>query len=163
MFFLLTTFSLIHELLSITSGIIYIWLEIVIWMKIILQTKQLKILSIFLLSRNAIIRNILILTLLCGFFPSTIFTRSFSKCPSACICDLDKSGRYLTQCRNTNMREVPTSEIDEKMEIIEIENPGHVITIGNIFTNFKKLEILRITNSGVPAIGMVRKWHEQST
>lgn len=111
------------------------------------------------LSRNAIVRRgLLVLALLACLGPSAIDTSILGKCPNKCICDLDKGGRYMTRCYNTNLREWPTSQIDQKMEIIEIENPTHVITIGyHIFQELKKLEILRIRNSGVPAIGMVRK------
>lgn len=92
-----------------------------------------------------------------AILPSSILSRSFSKCPTMCRCDLDISGRYYTLCENGNMTELPTNQIDEKMEIIIIHNPGHTITIGNIFSSFRKLEILRIIDSSVPAIGMVRR------
>lgn len=87
--------------------------------------------------------------------PSGVLTRSFSKCPDngVCRCDLDDIGRYITVCANGNMTEIPTNQIDEKMEIIIVHNPLHTITIGNIFTNFKKLQVLRITESNIPAIG----------
>jgi hypothetical protein len=91
--------------------------------------------------------------------PENVLTKSLGNCPDngVCRCDLeDITGRYITICENGNMTEIPTNQIDEKMEIIIIHNPKNTITIGNIFGKFKKLEVLRIIDSSVPAIGMVK-------
>jgi hypothetical protein len=101
----------------------------------------------------------ILLSTLLFVLPSNVLSKSLSKCPAMCRCDLDVTGRYYTLCENGNMTELPTSQIDEKMEIIIIHNPGSTITIGNIFSSFKKLEILRIIDSSVPAIGTVREDH----
>ena len=89
--------------------------------------------------------------------PFTI-TSSLSKCPIKCTCDLDQSGRYYTACLKGNMEQIPINELDKKMEIIVIQNPKHTLQIGHLFTEFKKLEILRIIDANVPAIGMHSFW-----
>lgn len=89
--------------------------------------------------------------------PFTI-TSSLSKCPKDCSCDLDPSGRYYTACIKGNMEQIPINELDKKMEIIVIQNPKNTLQIGHLFTDFKKLEILRITDANVPAIGMHSFW-----
>lgn len=97
---------------------------------------------------------LLLFTLL---LPFTI-TSSLSKCPKECTCDLDPSGRYYTACLKGNMEQIPINELDKKMEIIIIQNPKNTLQIGHLFTEFKKLEILRITEANVPAIGMHSFW-----
>lgn len=87
-----------------------------------------------------------------------VFTSSLSKCPDECTCDLDPSGRYYSACLKGNMEQIPINELDKKMEIIFIQNPRHTLQIGHLFTDFKKLEILRITDANVPAIGMHSFW-----
>jgi hypothetical protein len=136
-------------LLTITSGVIYF---------IIFSMENYNCAVVSLSRRNAIVRRVvLVLALLGCLCPPTIFTSSLGKCPKKCICDLDIGGLYMTRCVRANLREWPTNDIDRKMEIIEIENPSHVITIAHhIFDGLKDLKILRIRNSGVPAVGMVR-------
>lgn len=95
--------------------------------------------------------------LLILWLPFTI-TSSLSRCPKDCDCDLDPTGRYFTACMKGNMEQIPISEIDKRMEIIIIQNPKHKLTIGHLFTDFKKLEILRITDANVPAIGEHSFW-----
>jgi Leucine-rich repeat (LRR) protein len=90
--------------------------------------------------------------------PSTINSSSLSRCPKDCICDLDVSGRYVTACIDANLKQIPINEMDKKMEIIIIQNPKTTLTIGHLFSDFRKLEILRITDANVPAIGMHSFW-----
>lgn len=90
--------------------------------------------------------------------PSTITSSSLSRCPKDCTCDLDTSGRYVTACVTGNLKQIPVNELDRKMEIIIIQNPKNTLTIGHLFSDFKKLEILRITDANVPAIGMHSFW-----
>jgi len=98
--------------------------------------------------------TVLLFTLL---LPFTI-TSSLSRCPKDCTCDLDPTGRYFTACFKGNLQQIPINEIDKKMEIIIIQNPRHTLTIGHLFGDFRKLEILRITDANVPAIGMHSFW-----
>lgn len=89
--------------------------------------------------------------------PFTI-TSSLSRCPKECTCDLDQTGRYYTACLRGNMDHIPINDIDKKMEIIIIQNPKNKLTIGHLFSEFRKLEILRITDANVPAIGEHSFW-----
>lgn len=89
--------------------------------------------------------------------PFTI-TSSLSRCPKECTCDLDPTGRYYTACLKGSMEKIPINDIDKKMEIIIIQSPKNKLTIGHLFSEFKKLEILRITDANVPAIGEHSFW-----
>lgn len=72
----------------------------------------------------------------------------------SCFCDLDPSGRYYTECNEPkDMNEFEPREFDEKMEVIIVRKPFHTLTIGPLFSGFKKLETLRIIGANVPAIG----------
>lgn len=86
------------------------------------------------------------------------FTSSLSQCPSECTCDLDSSGRYFTACVASNMKQIPINELDRKMEIIIIQSPKNTLQFGHLFSDFKKLEVLRITDANVPAIGQHSFW-----
>uniref|UniRef100_A0A336LUR9 CSON001459 protein n=1 Tax=Culicoides sonorensis TaxID=179676 RepID=A0A336LUR9_CULSO len=57
-----------------------------------------------------------------------------------------------------NMNFIPTEEIDPNVDVIEIVGPNNDLIIGPIFTKFKKLEVLRIIESNVPAIGTHSLW-----
>lgn len=98
--------------------------------------------------------GLLLFTLL---LPFTI-TSSLIRCPKSCTCDLDHVGRYYTKCVGGDLKQIPINEIDKKIEIIIIQNPKHKLTIGHLFTDFKKLELLRITDANVPAIGEHSFW-----
>lgn len=100
--------------------------------------------------------RILVLFMLLQF----VITGSVSKCPKECICDLDDSGRYFTNCQNATFKQIP--DIDLKMEIIVIQKPAYTLTIGPIFLAFKKLEVLRINNAFIPAIGSRSFWGVKS-
>lgn len=97
-------------------------------------------------------RALLLFTLL---LPYTI---SLSRCPNGCTCDLNTSGRYYTSCINPKFDHIPINDLDKKMEIIIIQNPRYKLTIGQLFTEFKNLEILRINDANVPAIGQHTFW-----
>lgn len=99
-------------------------------------------------------RVFLLFTLL---LPFTI-TSSLSRCPKECKCDLDSIGRYYTLCVNSNFKQIPIPDLDTKMETIVIQSPQNTLMIGYLFENFKKLEILRITDANVPAIGKHSFW-----
>lgn len=60
------------------------------------------------------------------------------------------------------MKALPIQSFDEDVEVIIIRGPNNHLHIGPIFTAFKKLEVLRITNSNVPAIGLHSFWGVQS-
>lgn len=56
------------------------------------------------------------------------------------------------------MSEFEPRDFDEKMEVIIVRDPKHTLTIGPLFSPFKKLETLRITGANVPAIGHRSFW-----
>ena len=103
-----------------------------------------------------LVKTFLLFTLL--LFPLTTTASSVANCPKECACDLDPSGRYYTACLKGSFKQIPISELDKKMEIIVIQNPKYTLTIGPLFNDFKKLEILRINEANVPAIGMYSFW-----
>jgi len=90
--------------------------------------------------------------------PFTITSSALTKCPKDCDCGLDRSGRYFTTCLQGNMRQISADEFDPKMEVIIIQNPKNMLTIGPLFQSFKKLEVLRIVDANVPAIGRFSFW-----
>jgi Leucine-rich repeat (LRR) protein len=71
---------------------------------------------------------------------------------------MDPRGYYYTACIKGNLEQIPINDIDSKMEIIIIQNPKNKLTIGHLFTGFKSLKILRITDANVPAIGQHTFW-----
>lgn len=56
------------------------------------------------------------------------------------------------------MKQISIKDFDEEINIIVIRKPKNTLTIGPVFQALKKLEILRITESNVPAIGMHSFW-----
>lgn len=56
------------------------------------------------------------------------------------------------------MKQIPIKEFDEEINVIVIRKPKNVLTVGAVFQTLKKLEILRITEANVPAIGMHSFW-----
>ncbi|XP_070496692.1 chondroadherin-like isoform X2 [Chironomus tepperi] len=83
---------------------------------------------------------------------------SLSKCPLDCYCDLDPTGRYYTECNEPNFSEFKDTDYDRKMEVIIIRDPKHPLTIGPVFSRFKKLETLKIVGANIPAIGERSFW-----
>lgn len=57
-----------------------------------------------------------------------------------------------------NMKQVPIKEFDEEINVIVIRKPKNTLTLGALFQSLKKLEILRIIESNVAAIGMHAFW-----
>lgn len=57
------------------------------------------------------------------------------------------------------MKQIPIKELDEEINVIIIRKPKNIIgSIGAVFQTFKKLEIIRIIDSNVPAIGVHAFW-----
>ncbi|XP_063700255.1 insulin-like growth factor-binding protein complex acid labile subunit [Culicoides brevitarsis] len=84
-------------------------------------------------------------------------TANMRKCPEECTC-MEDHDRYVTMCYQGNMTSIPTDDIDPNVDVIEIIGPKNDLIIGPIFTVFKKLEVLRIIDSNVPAIGTHSLW-----
>jgi hypothetical protein len=55
-------------------------------------------------------------------------------------------------------KSIPVEDIDSKTQVIIIRSSKHTLTIGPIFREFKKLQILRINDCNVPAIGVASFW-----
>lgn len=56
------------------------------------------------------------------------------------------------------MKQVPIKEFDEEINVIVIRKPKNTLALGALFQSLKKLEILRIIESNVAAIGMHAFW-----
>uniref|UniRef100_A0A1B0EYS2 Uncharacterized protein n=2 Tax=Phlebotomus papatasi TaxID=29031 RepID=A0A1B0EYS2_PHLPP len=56
------------------------------------------------------------------------------------------------------MNEIPVTSIDRDTQVIVIRGPKNHISIGPIFKDFRYLEVLRVTDSLVPAIGQHTFW-----
>jgi hypothetical protein len=56
------------------------------------------------------------------------------------------------------MKQIPIKEFDEEINVIIIRKPKNTLTLGAVFQSLKKLEILRIVESNVAAIGMHSFW-----
>jgi hypothetical protein len=57
-----------------------------------------------------------------------------------------------------SMKQIPIKEFDDEVNVIVIRKPKHSLQVGAVFQSLKKLEILRIIESNVPAIGMHSFW-----
>lgn len=55
-------------------------------------------------------------------------------------------------------RAIPVHDFDREVEVILIHGSKNALTIGPILQTFSKLEVLKITNANVPAIGMNSFW-----
>lgn len=82
------------------------------------------------------------------------------RCPKVCTCSL-KSGKKTVYCTSGDMQVIPVSEMDINTHVLIVDAPPHAsnnVTIGRIFLKFNNLEVVRIRNSGVPAIGDSSFW-----
>ncbi|XP_062705897.1 insulin-like growth factor-binding protein complex acid labile subunit [Aedes albopictus] len=80
------------------------------------------------------------------------------RCPTDCECNLDQRGLYQTVCSRVQWRTVPVQDFDKDVEVILIRSSKNSLTIGPVFQSLSKLEMLKITNANVPAIGMNSFW-----
>lgn len=79
-------------------------------------------------------------------------------CPVECVCSLDEKGRIQNICNRGGWQGIPISSLDSNVEVLIIRGPRNYITIGPIFDKFKHLEVLRITDSNVPSVGINSFW-----
>ncbi|KAH8246542.1 hypothetical protein KR038_011733 [Drosophila bunnanda] len=89
-----------------------------------------------------------------------MFSNTRRKCPIECQCSMDESDRYQAICTKAgglNALLTP-NELDIDVKVIVIRGPRNSITIGPALRQFMKLEILRITESNLPAIGAESFW-----
>ena len=80
------------------------------------------------------------------------------ECPDECECDLDEKGRYRSSCTKGGWKAIPISSFDENVEVVVVRGARNFLTIGPIFLPLKKIEILKITEANVPAIGEKSFW-----
>ncbi|XP_017033922.1 insulin-like growth factor-binding protein complex acid labile subunit isoform X2 [Drosophila kikkawai] len=88
-----------------------------------------------------------------------MFSNTRRKCPIECQCSMDESDRYQAICTKGGLNSLLTpNELDIDVKVIIIRGPRNSITIGPALRQFMKLEILRITESNLPAIGAESFW-----
>ncbi|XP_055597298.1 leucine-rich repeat-containing protein 15-like [Uranotaenia lowii] len=85
-------------------------------------------------------------------------SQALKRCPTDCECNLDQRGLYQTICTKVEWRSIPVHDLDREVEVIHIKGSKNSLNIGPIFQTFSKLEVLKITNANVPAIGMNSFW-----
>lgn len=83
-------------------------------------------------------------------------------CPTQCSCKQNERGKRKVSCVKGGMVDpIPTSNMDQGMEVLEIsapDNKWNVLTISAIFQRFRSLEELHIVRSTVFHIGMHAFW-----
>ncbi|EDW39743.1 GL14642 [Drosophila persimilis] len=88
-----------------------------------------------------------------------LFSNTRRKCPAECQCSMDDLDRYQAICTKGGLNSLlSASELDVDVKVIIIRGPWNSITIGPALRQFMKLEILRITDSNMPAIGAESFW-----
>lgn len=87
---------------------------------------------------------------------------SIALCPVRCSCKQSERGKRKVSCTKGGMVDpIPTSNMDQGMEFLEISAPDdkwNMLTIGAIFQRFKSLEEVHIVRSTVLHIGMHAFW-----
>ncbi|EDV30897.1 uncharacterized protein Dana_GF14810 [Drosophila ananassae] len=88
-----------------------------------------------------------------------MFSNTRRKCPIECQCSMDDLDRYQAICTKGGLSSLlSANELDVDVKVIIIGGPRNSITIGPALRQFMKLEILRITDSNLPAIGAESFW-----
>lgn len=88
----------------------------------------------------------------------TTFVCAYRECPVQCTCNLDTRGRIQTICNRGGMLSIPILEMDTGTEVLTIRGPRNNLVIGPIFLPLKRLEILRVTDSNLPSVGVYSFW-----
>lgn len=79
-----------------------------------------------------------------------------AKCPNRCRCDRNNDRQKRIVCNEGGMLSIPISQMDIDIRVLNIgkgDGRPNDLNIGRIFTGFKYLEELRVTDSNIPAIG----------
>ncbi|XP_044316133.1 insulin-like growth factor-binding protein complex acid labile subunit [Drosophila rhopaloa] len=88
-----------------------------------------------------------------------MFSNTRRKCPIECQCSMDDLDRYQAICTKGGLNALLSpNELDIDVKVIIIRGPRNSITIGPALRQFMKLEILRITDSNLPAVGVESFW-----
>ncbi|KAK8743127.1 hypothetical protein OTU49_001542 [Cherax quadricarinatus] len=103
----------------------------------------------------------MLLWLLC-MLASCVAAASPSSCPSVCFCPLDPRGRRQVICNTGGLVDpLPVLEMPSDVEVLEVGSPPgrpNALTLGPIFKGHRRLEMLSVTGSGVPALGAHSFW-----
>ncbi|TDG40516.1 hypothetical protein AWZ03_013060 [Drosophila navojoa] len=88
-----------------------------------------------------------------------MFSNTSRKCPVECSCSIDDMDRYQAICTKGGLSSLPTANVlDIDVKVIIIRGPRNSITIGPALRQFMQLQVLRITDSNLPAIGAESFW-----
>lgn len=79
-------------------------------------------------------------------------------CPEECTCTMDARERLQTICSRGGLRAIPMQALDRNTEVLVIVGPKNYLSISPMFIPFTKLEILRINDANVQAIGVHSFW-----
>lgn len=83
-------------------------------------------------------------------------------CPSLCSCALDIRGRREVVCDSGGLKDpLPVMKMPSETEVLIVDAPEGMhnsLTLGPIFKGLKKLEVVTISRSKVPAIGEHSFW-----
>ncbi|XP_064546794.1 insulin-like growth factor-binding protein complex acid labile subunit [Drosophila montana] len=87
-----------------------------------------------------------------------MFSNTSRKCPVECSCSIDDSDRYQAICTKGGLSSLSANQLDIDVKVIIIRGPRNTITIGPALRQFMQLQVLRITDSNLPAIGAESFW-----
>ncbi|KAH8419476.1 hypothetical protein KR222_008141 [Zaprionus bogoriensis] len=87
-----------------------------------------------------------------------MFSNTRRKCPMECNCSIDDLDRYQAVCTKGGLSALSVNQLDVDVKVIIIRGPRNSITIGPALRQFMLLQVLRITDSNLPAIGAESFW-----
>ncbi|ALC40167.1 rdo [Drosophila busckii] len=87
-----------------------------------------------------------------------MFSNTRRKCPTECNCSIDELDRYQAICTKGGLSSLSPNQLDSDVDVIIIRGPRNTITIGPALRQFMRLQVLRITDSNLPAIGAESLW-----
>ncbi|XP_030383291.1 insulin-like growth factor-binding protein complex acid labile subunit [Scaptodrosophila lebanonensis] len=96
--------------------------------------------------------------LFCLCIMPAMFSTTHRKCPAECTCSMDELNRYQAICTKGGLSSLSPNQLDKDVKVIIIKGPRNTITIGPALRQFMQLQVLRITDSNLPAIGAESFW-----
>ncbi|XP_062120784.1 leucine-rich repeat-containing protein 15 [Drosophila sulfurigaster albostrigata] len=87
-----------------------------------------------------------------------LFSNTRRKCPVECSCSLDDLDRFQAICTKGGLSSLSANQLDVDVKVIIVRGPRNSITIGPAMRQFTQLQVLRITDSNLPAIGAESLW-----
>ncbi|KAF2361937.1 Leucine-rich repeat [Trinorchestia longiramus] len=101
-------------------------------------------------------------TAVLGVLLMAVPAMGYGSCPTLCSCALDSRGRREVTCDTGGLRDpLPMMEMPMDTEVLIVDAPDsmyNTLTLGPIFKGLKKLEIVTVSKSRVPAIGEHSFW-----